>query len=64
MNRIRHELELFFTALRVFTRLPVPGWVGHSTELLNHSARWFPAVGLIVGLAGAAVLWTTGQVLP
>ena len=64
MNRLRRELELFFTALRFFTRLPVPGWVGHSTELLNHSARWFPMVGLIVGLTGAAVLWTSGQVLP
>lgn len=61
---IRRELELFFNALRFFTRLPVPAWVGWSTELMNASARWFPAVGWIVGAAGVAVLWMTGQVLP
>ncbi|HMV52860.1 MAG TPA: adenosylcobinamide-GDP ribazoletransferase, partial [Rhodocyclaceae bacterium] len=42
---MRHELELFFNALRFFTRLPIPRWVGHSTDLLNHSARYFPLVG-------------------
>ena len=34
---IRREAELFFNALRFFTRMPVPRWVGHSTDLLNHS---------------------------
>jgi adenosylcobinamide-GDP ribazoletransferase len=52
---IRRELEYFFAALRFFTRLPVPAWVGHSAEQLNHAARYFPAVGLIVGAIGAAV---------
>ncbi len=36
---ILRELELFFNALRFFTRLPVPAWVGWSTELMNASAR-------------------------
>ncbi|MBS1141125.1 MAG: cobalamin-5-phosphate synthase [Proteobacteria bacterium] len=60
---IRRELEYFFGAIRFFTRLPVPGWVGHSAEALNHSARYFPAVGLMVGgigalvYLGAALLW-------
>ncbi len=49
------EAEYFFAALRFFTRLPVPAWVGHSAEQLNHAARWFPAVGLIVGGVGAGV---------
>jgi adenosylcobinamide-GDP ribazoletransferase len=50
---LRRELDYFFGALRFFTRLPVPGWVGHSAEALNHSARYFPLVGLIVGFIGA-----------
>ncbi|HQU80349.1 MAG TPA: adenosylcobinamide-GDP ribazoletransferase [Azonexus sp.] len=60
---LRRELEYFFGAVRFFTRLPVPGWVGHSTEALNRSARYFPAVGLLVGgigalvYLGAALLW-------
>jgi adenosylcobinamide-GDP ribazoletransferase len=58
------ELGYFFAALRFFTRLPVPAWVGHSAEQLNHAARWFPAVGWIVGAAGAAVTVAAAQVWP
>ena len=52
---LRRELEYFFGAIRFFTRLPVPAWVGHSAEALNRSARYFPAVGLLVGALGALV---------
>src|SRR5574343_699694 len=52
---IRRELEYFFGAVRFFTRLPVPAWVGHSAAALNRSARYFPAVGLLVGGLGALV---------
>lgn len=60
---LKRELEYFFGAIRFFTRLPVPAWVGHSAEALNQSARYFPAVGLLVGgigaliYLGAAMLW-------
>ena len=52
---IRRELEYFFGAVRFFTRLPVPAWVGHSSEALNRSARYFPAVGLLIGGIGGLV---------
>lgn len=52
---MRQELEYFFGALRFFTRLPVPAWVGHSADGLNRSARYFPAVGLVVGGLSALV---------
>lgn len=52
---IRRELEYFFGALRFFTRLPVPVWVGHSAAALDRSARYFPAVGLVIGGIGALV---------
>lgn len=52
---IKREAEYFFGAVRFFTRLPVPAWVGHSAEHLNRSARYFPAVGLVVGAIGALV---------
>lgn len=61
---LRRELDYFFAAIRFFTRLPVPGWVGHSAEALSHSARWFPAVGLIVGGIGALVYLAAVQVWP
>ncbi len=66
---LRRELEYFFGAIRFFTRLPVPAWVGHSAEALNRSARYFPAVGLLVGALGALVylgaayLWSPGVAL-
>lgn len=61
---LRRELEYFFGAIRFFTRLPVPGWVGHSAEALNRSARYFPAVGLVVGGIGALVFLGAMQLWP
>lgn len=60
----RRELALFFHALRFFTRLPVPAWVVHTPDSLNDAARWFPGVGWVVALTGAAVFWCFSQVLP
>jgi adenosylcobinamide-GDP ribazoletransferase len=61
---LQQEAATFFAAVRFFTRLPVPRWVGHSEEQLNHAARWFPAVGWIVGASGAAVTLAALQVWP
>ena len=61
---IRRELEYFFGAIRFFTRLPVPHWVGHSAEMLNRSARYFSAVGLLVGAIGALVFIAAEQFWP
>ncbi len=61
---LRRELEYFFGAIRFFTRLPVPALVGHSAEALNRSARWFPAVGLVIGGIGALVYLAALQVWP
>jgi len=56
------ELRLFLTAVQYFTRVPVPAWVGHSPEQLNAAARYFPAVGVGVGLVAAGV-YTAGAAL-
>ena len=49
---MRRELGYFLGAVGFFTRLPVPGWVGHSAAALSQCARYFPAVGLLVGVNG------------
>ena len=64
MTALRYQLELFFTALGFFTRLPVPAWVPWSPERLNHAARFFPLVGWIVGGIGAASYLALAQILP
>ncbi|MBL8471642.1 MAG: adenosylcobinamide-GDP ribazoletransferase [Rhodocyclaceae bacterium] len=58
------ELEYFFAALRFFTRLPVPAWVGHSQEQLDKASRYFPLVGVLVGMIGAAVSTALALRLP
>lgn len=61
---MRREAEYFFGAVRFFTRLPVPAWVGHSSAALDRSARYFPAVGLIVGALAALFFGLASLLLP
>lgn len=48
---IKREIRVFLTALMFFTRIPVPKNIGVAD--LNKSSRYFPLVGIIVGLTGA-----------
>jgi len=50
----RHQLRLLLTAVRFYTRLPVPAWVGYSEELMQQSSRYLPLVGWLVGAVAAA----------
>lgn len=59
-----NQLIYFFAAIRFFTRLPVPAWVGHSAEQLDRSARYFPLVGIIIGALGAATTSLAAQIWP
>ncbi|NWG30197.1 MAG: adenosylcobinamide-GDP ribazoletransferase [Rhodocyclaceae bacterium] len=61
---IRREAGYFFAALRFFTRIPVPAWVGHSEAQLNHAARWFPGIGWLVGALGGAVTLAAAELWP
>lgn len=61
---IGHELHAFLGAIRFFTRIPIPDRIPHSEALLNHAARYFPAVGLIVGLVSAIIFETSLTLLP
>jgi adenosylcobinamide-GDP ribazoletransferase len=62
--RLLHELRLLLMAIQYFTRVPMPAWVGHSAEHLSGTARYFTAVGVLVGCVGALVLWATSLILP
>lgn len=63
-SRLITELRLLLMAIQYFTRVPMPSWVGHSAEHLSGTARYFTAVGLLVGGVGALVLWATSLILP
>lgn len=64
ITALRHELYAFLGAVRFFTRIPVSDRIPHSDALLNHAARYFPAVGLLVGLVSAIVFGISLLVLP
>lgn len=61
---MKRELRLFFTALAFFTRVPCTRWAGNTEDDLNHAARYFPLVGIVVGLVAAGVFWVAAIVLP
>ncbi len=58
------ELRLFFTALAFFTRIPCTRWAGNSEDDLNHAARYFSLVGVVVGLVAAAIFQLADLVFP
>ncbi len=58
------QLRLLFTALAFFTRIPCTRWAGHSDDDLNHAARYFPLVGILIGGAAALVWWLAHHILP
>lgn len=47
--------DQFYMALQFLTRLPVPSNVEHSDDGFAQSARFYPAVGLVVGVSVALV---------
>ena len=61
---LQQEAATLFAAIRFFTRLPVPGWVGHSAEQLDRAARYFPLVGILVGAIGAVVTLAASMLWP
>ena len=62
--RITHEACAFLAAIRFFTRIPVSNRVPHSAEGLNHAARYFPAVGIVVGATSALAFALAALILP
>jgi adenosylcobinamide-GDP ribazoletransferase len=58
------EIRLLLTAVQYFTRIRVPAWVGHAPQRLTGAVRYFPAIGLVAGASGAAVMWLAALVLP
>ena len=55
------EWSLFLSAVMFYTRLPTPTNAPHSEEILNRSRKYFPAIGLIIGLLAAATFYIAHQ---
>lgn len=64
VGRAVHQVRLFFIALQFFTRLPIPRWVGFEADWLHQASRYFPAVGVVVGVVASAMYALAQMVWP
>jgi adenosylcobinamide-GDP ribazoletransferase len=61
---VRRQAVLFMVAVQFLTRLPTPALSGYQAQWLSSSARYFPVVGVLVGVANVVVWWLAARVLP
>ena len=61
---VKNELRYFLLAIGFFTRIPVPNFADFQEAELNNSAKYFPFVGIIVGLSGALSFYLASLVFP
>jgi adenosylcobinamide-GDP ribazoletransferase len=52
---MKKQLDIFFTALMFYTRIPCPKNITHDPTYLNKATRYFPLIGYIVGGIGSLV---------
>jgi adenosylcobinamide-GDP ribazoletransferase len=57
-------MRLLVWGVVLLWRFGVGGWVGVGGGVVWGAVRYFPAIGLLVGASGAAVLWLTALGLP
>ncbi|MFI3288687.1 MAG: adenosylcobinamide-GDP ribazoletransferase [Rikenellaceae bacterium] len=57
MNRL-------YNAILFYSRLPVPKGVKCDPETLSQSLRYFPLIGIMVGVIGYGGYWLTNMILP
>jgi adenosylcobinamide-GDP ribazoletransferase len=59
-----HQLRLLCVATQFLTRLPTPRLRDFDPSWLSQSTRYFPLVGILVGLANVLVWWIASRALP
>ncbi|WP_133104130.1 adenosylcobinamide-GDP ribazoletransferase [Psychrobacter sp. S4(2024)] len=57
LQRLRYEARLILVAVQFLTRISVPSFRHYDPQWLHQSSRYFPAVGLLIGLLCAGVFW-------
>jgi adenosylcobinamide-GDP ribazoletransferase len=61
---VNRQVALFITAVQFLTRLPTPEFKAFEPAWLVRSARYFPLVGVLVGIINVGVWWLASQRLP
>ena len=57
LQRLHYEARLIVVAIQFLTRIPVPAFNHYDPQWLHQSSRYFPAVGLLIGVLCAGVFW-------
>ena len=57
LQRLSYEARLALVAIQFLTRIPIPTFRKYDPQWLHQSSRYFPAVGLLIGVLCAGVLW-------
>ncbi|MCT4603163.1 MAG: adenosylcobinamide-GDP ribazoletransferase [Marinifilum sp.] len=61
---MKRELNIFFTGLSFFTRIPFPKWADFKKEYQYEAIKYFPIAGLIIGGVAALVFYFSNLILP
>jgi adenosylcobinamide-GDP ribazoletransferase len=61
---IKKEWRYFLLALGFFTRIPVPHFANFQESELNHSAKYFPLIGIIIGIVAALSFYLSELIFP
>ncbi len=56
--------DSFIAGLRFLTIFPLPTEAGHSTQALAGSLRFFPLIGLLLGVIAAGATWVLWSLFP
>ncbi len=64
LNGLRNEWRHFLLALGFFTRIPIPAFADFHADDLNHSIKYFPLVGVVVGMVGAGAFLLASNIFP
>ena len=65
LNRfVRAEMPAFLQALQLLTRLRPPVEVDFSPEDSRASPRWYPGVGVVIGLITGVIYWGAALLFP
>jgi adenosylcobinamide-GDP ribazoletransferase len=61
---VSRQIALLFTAVQFLTRLPTPAIGDFDASSLSRSVRYFPLIGILVGLINVGVWWLASLRLP
>lgn len=61
---MRKEIDIFFTGLSFFTRVPFPKWTRFKKEYQHEAIKYFPISGAIIGGLAGLVFYLANMFFP